>query len=143
WALPMVPTPLPWPRARPLADRDRNGRRHAPFSSLSRRPPDLQSAGVRQRRRPRLQPAVAGTARGNPAGPDRGSRGGHRPHRPDHGWIDGVETDEQGWPAHARGASPVRGLFFVGLHWLHKRKSALFFGVGEDAEHVVTDITGG
>jgi putative flavoprotein involved in K+ transport len=58
-------------------------------------------------------------------------------YRPDHSWIDGVETDEQGWPVHDRGVAPLPGLFFVGLHWLHKRKSSLFIGVGEDAEHVV------
>ena len=56
--------------------------------------------------------------------------------RPDHSWIEGVETDEQGWPLHERGVSPLPGLFFVGLHWLHKRKSSLLFGVGEDAAHV-------
>jgi putative flavoprotein involved in K+ transport len=56
--------------------------------------------------------------------------------RPDHSWIEGVDTDEQGWPVHDRGVSPVPGLFFVGLHWLHKRKSSLFLGVGEDAAHV-------
>jgi putative flavoprotein involved in K+ transport len=60
--------------------------------------------------------------------------------RPDHSWIEGVETDAQGWPLHGRGVSPVPGLFFVGLHWLHKRKSSLFLGVGEDAEHVVATI---
>jgi putative flavoprotein involved in K+ transport len=57
--------------------------------------------------------------------------------RPDHSWIEGVETDEHGWPVHDRGVSPVPGLYFVGLHWLHKRKSSLFLGVGEDAAHVV------
>jgi putative flavoprotein involved in K+ transport len=62
--------------------------------------------------------------------------------RPDHSWIDGVETDEQGWPLHERGVSPVPGLFFVGLHWLHKRKSSLFLGVGEDAAHVVDRLHG-
>lgn len=56
--------------------------------------------------------------------------------RPDHSWIDSVETDEQGWPVHDRGVSPIPGLYFVGLHWLHKRKSSLFVGVGEDAEYV-------
>ena len=35
------------------------------------------------------------------------------------------------------GSLPGAGLFFVGLHWLHKRRSSLFFGVGEDAAHVV------
>jgi putative flavoprotein involved in K+ transport len=57
--------------------------------------------------------------------------------RPDHSWIEGVETDEHGWPVHDRGVSPVPGLYFVGLHWLHKRKSSLFLGVGEDAAYVV------
>jgi putative flavoprotein involved in K+ transport len=63
--------------------------------------------------------------------------------RPDHDWIEGVEKDEQGWPVQEQGVSPVPGLFFVGLHWLRKRKSGLFLGVGEDAEHVVTHMTGG
>ena len=62
--------------------------------------------------------------------------------RPDHSWIDGVEPDEQGWPVHDRGVSPVPGLYFVGLHWLHKRKSSLLFGVGEDAAHVVDHLEG-
>jgi putative flavoprotein involved in K+ transport len=60
--------------------------------------------------------------------------------RPDHAWVEGVEVDAQGWPLHERGASPVPGLYFVGLHWLHKRKSSLFLGVGEDAEHVVATM---
>jgi putative flavoprotein involved in K+ transport len=62
--------------------------------------------------------------------------------RPDHAWVDGVEVDAQGWPLQERGVSPVPGLYFVGLHWLHKRKSSLFLGVGEDAEHVVAAIAG-
>ncbi len=60
--------------------------------------------------------------------------------RPDHAWIDGVRTDEQGWPLHTGGVSPVPGLYFVGLHWMRKRKSSLFLGVGEDAEHVVSQL---
>jgi putative flavoprotein involved in K+ transport len=60
--------------------------------------------------------------------------------RPDHAWVEGVEVDAQGWPVQDRGATPTPGLYFVGLHWLHKRKSSLFLGVGEDAEHVVATI---
>jgi putative flavoprotein involved in K+ transport len=59
---------------------------------------------------------------------------------PDHGWIEGVEVDEHGWPVQVRGVASVAGLYFVGLHWLHKRKSALFVGVGEDAEYVVSQL---
>lgn len=62
--------------------------------------------------------------------------------RPDHSWIEGVGTDAQGWPVQTRGVSPVPGLYFVGLHWLHKRKSALLLGVGEDAEYVVRRLVG-
>ena len=50
-------------------------------------------------------------------------------------------ADELGWPSQTRGVADERpGLYFVGLHWLHKRKSALLFGVGEDAEHVAEAI---
>jgi putative flavoprotein involved in K+ transport len=61
--------------------------------------------------------------------------------RPEYRWIEGLELDQQGWPVHRRGISRVPGLYFVGMHWLHKRKSALFLGVGEDAEYVVDRIT--
>ena len=58
--------------------------------------------------------------------------------RPDYDWIDLPVFDERGYPRHQRGiVREAPGLYFVGLHWLHKRKSALFVGVGEDADHVV------
>ncbi len=55
-------------------------------------------------------------------------------------WIDLPLFDAQGWPVHERGVTAFPGLAFVGLHWLHKRKSALLMGVGEDAEHVVSHL---
>lgn len=60
--------------------------------------------------------------------------------RPDYSWIDLDVADEYGWPIQQRGVSPHAGLYFVGVNWLHKRKSALFCGVGEDAEHVVSHL---
>ena len=57
--------------------------------------------------------------------------------RPDYSWIELDVTDEHGWPVQTRGVSRHPGLYFVGVNWLHKRRSALFCGVGEDAEHVV------
>jgi len=60
--------------------------------------------------------------------------------RPDHSWIEGLERDEQEWPLHRRGITALPGLYFVGLHFLHTRKSSLFLGVGEDAEHVVEHL---
>ena len=61
-------------------------------------------------------------------------------YRPDYSWIELDVADEFGWPVQERGVSEHPGLYFVGVNWLHKRKSALFGGVGEDAEHVVSHL---
>jgi putative flavoprotein involved in K+ transport len=49
--------------------------------------------------------------------------------------------DELGFPIHDEGASTVAsGLYFVGVHFLRKRKSSLLIGVGEDAAIVARGI---
>ncbi|MGA6947171.1 MAG: NAD(P)-binding domain-containing protein [Solirubrobacterales bacterium] len=49
--------------------------------------------------------------------------------------------DELGFPVHEEGASTVAaGLYFVGVHFLRKRKSSLLGGVGEDAAIVARQI---
>src|SRR5215211_2173262 len=49
--------------------------------------------------------------------------------------------DEFGFPIHDDGASTVvPGLYFVGVHFLRKRKSSLLIGVGEDAAMVAAQI---
>jgi putative flavoprotein involved in K+ transport len=49
--------------------------------------------------------------------------------------------DERGFPVHDEGASTVApGLYFVGVHFLRKRKSSLLIGVGEDAAIVAAQI---
>lgn len=49
--------------------------------------------------------------------------------------------DELGFPVHEDGASTVApGLYFVGVHFLRKRKSSLLNGVGEDAAIVARQI---
>jgi putative flavoprotein involved in K+ transport len=56
--------------------------------------------------------------------------------RPDYrSWLPWPEAfDELGFPVHVNGASTaVPGLYFVGVHFLRKRKSSTLFGVGEDA----------
>jgi putative flavoprotein involved in K+ transport len=50
-------------------------------------------------------------------------------------------TDEDGFPIQQRGITQYPGLYFVGMNWLHKRKSAILFGVNEDVEHIVADMT--
>jgi putative flavoprotein involved in K+ transport len=50
--------------------------------------------------------------------------------------------DEFGFPIQCDGASTlVRGLYFIGVHFLRKRKSSLLIGVGEDAAIVARQIT--
>ena len=78
----------------------------------------------------------------DPASPDRVSldgfgavifAGGFRPSY--QSWLPWPEAfDDLGFPIQRDGASTiVDGLYFVGVHWLRQRKSALLFGVGEDA----------
>lgn len=68
--------------------------------------------------------------------------------RPNYGsWIPVPDAfDEFGFPVHTEGASTViPELYFVGVHFLRKRKSSLLLGVGEDAAivaHQVSDRLG-
>ncbi len=48
--------------------------------------------------------------------------------------------DEDGYPAQQRGVTEYPGLYFLGLNWLHRRKSALLIGVGEDAAYIASHI---
>lgn len=58
----------------------------------------------------------------------------------DYRWLPAA-LDAQGYPVQDRGVTEEPGLYFVGLHFLHTRKSGLFLGVGQDAEHVADHIT--
>jgi putative flavoprotein involved in K+ transport len=63
--------------------------------------------------------------------------------RPDYrSWLPWPEAfDELGFPVHEDGASTVvPGLYFVGVHFLRKRKSSLLVGVGEDAALVAEAV---
>jgi putative flavoprotein involved in K+ transport len=60
--------------------------------------------------------------------------------RPAFSWIQLHVFDELGFPRAERGVTEMPGLGFVGLPWLHTRKSPLLLGVGGDAEHVAGAI---
>jgi putative flavoprotein involved in K+ transport len=60
----------------------------------------------------------------------------------DFSWIKFPILDEYGYPVQQRGVTSQPGLYFVGLNWMHQRKSGLFLGVGEDAAHVAGHLTG-
>jgi len=66
--------------------------------------------------------------------------GGYRPDYRD--WLPWHGAfDDLGFPLHDEGESLViPGLFFIGVHFLRRRKSALLMGVGEDATVVAGRI---
>ncbi len=43
-------------------------------------------------------------------------------------------------PKHHNGISEIKGLYFIGLPWLRKRKSAVIPGISDDAEFIVKNI---
>jgi putative flavoprotein involved in K+ transport len=49
-------------------------------------------------------------------------------------------TDEVAYPVTDRGETTAAGLYFLGLNFLHTRKSGIVYGVGADAEHVATQL---
>jgi putative flavoprotein involved in K+ transport len=65
--------------------------------------------------------------------------------RPDYAtWLPLQAFDPLGFPLHVEGESTVvPGLFFVGVHFLRKRKSSLLLGAGEDAAIVARRIAAG
>ena len=58
----------------------------------------------------------------------------------DFGWVHVPVFDEVGAPIHQRGVTSSPGLYFLGLPWLYKEKSALLFGIGEDAAYLASAI---
>ena len=49
-------------------------------------------------------------------------------------------TDEDGYPIQKRGVTEYEGLYFLGMPWLHNRRSGILFGVGDDAAYIAADI---
>ena len=58
----------------------------------------------------------------------------------DFSWIDFPIFDEFGYPYTRRGVTEVDGLYFLGLNWLHTRKSGIILGAADDARHVVEHL---
>ncbi|NKB97372.1 MAG: SidA/IucD/PvdA family monooxygenase [Pseudomonadales bacterium] len=58
----------------------------------------------------------------------------------DFSWVKCGEYKADGMPLQKRGVSTVPGLYFLGLFFMHSARSSFFWGVGDDAQHVVTHI---
>jgi len=62
--------------------------------------------------------------------------------RPAFGWVDAPVFNGRSEPIHVRGVSPVPGLYFLGLPWLHTWGSGRFSGVARDALFLAERIDG-
>ena len=58
----------------------------------------------------------------------------------DFSWVPCAEYLTDGMPVQERGVSTTPGLYFLGLFFLHSARSSFFWGVGDDAQYVVSHI---
>ncbi len=61
-------------------------------------------------------------------------------YKPNFEWIKGIELCKDGYPKHHRGISTTKGLYFIGLPWLHTRGSATLGGIKKDAVYLAKKI---
>jgi putative flavoprotein involved in K+ transport len=59
----------------------------------------------------------------------------------DFGFVKLPVVDSDGYPIQARGVTEYDGLYFLGMPWLHSRRSGILFGVGGDAAYIAQHIT--
>jgi putative flavoprotein involved in K+ transport len=59
---------------------------------------------------------------------------------PDFGWLDAPVFNGRCQPSHVRGVTAVRGLYFLGLPWLHTWGSGRFSGIARDALYLAEQI---
>jgi putative flavoprotein involved in K+ transport len=55
-------------------------------------------------------------------------------------WVRLPVLDAAGSPVHQRGATACDGVYFLGLHWLHRLRSPFIRGADEDARHIAAPI---
>ena len=60
--------------------------------------------------------------------------------RLDYDWLEIDAFDDRGRPLHQRGASPVPGVYFLGLPWQSRRGSSFIWGVWHDAKYLADQI---
>lgn len=56
--------------------------------------------------------------------------------KPDFSWLELPVFNGKGYPNHERGITPISGLYFVGLPWLHTWGSGRFSGIDRDAKYL-------
>lgn len=63
-------------------------------------------------------------------------------YRFDYSLVHAPVLDSDGFPITARGVTRVPGIYFLGMQFLHDGKSAILYGVGDDAVHVARHLAG-
>jgi putative flavoprotein involved in K+ transport len=58
----------------------------------------------------------------------------------DYSWVKPATFDPTGYPIQRADYADTRGLYFLGMHFLHWRKSGIFYGVGEEAAAIADHI---
>jgi putative flavoprotein involved in K+ transport len=58
----------------------------------------------------------------------------------DFSWVRPARLDEWGYPVQRADLAGARGLYFLGMNFLHTRKSGLLYGVGDDAAAIAQHI---
>ena len=58
----------------------------------------------------------------------------------DFSWVKLPIFDSDGLPKHERGVTPIAGLYFIGMPFLHSGKSGLLYGAAEDAAFIADAI---
>jgi putative flavoprotein involved in K+ transport len=58
----------------------------------------------------------------------------------DYSWVKLPVFDETGFPVTQRGVTAFPGLYFLGMHMLHSRKSGVLIGIAEDAAYVAEQL---
>lgn len=58
----------------------------------------------------------------------------------DFSWVEIPVFDGKGYPGHDRGVTSVRGLYFLGLPWLHTWGSGRFSGIARDTQYLTDHI---
>jgi putative flavoprotein involved in K+ transport len=61
-------------------------------------------------------------------------------YQPDFRWLDAAVFNGAGHPIHRRGVTGEKGVFFVGLPWLHTWGSGRFSGIARDARYIAERI---
>ena len=58
----------------------------------------------------------------------------------DFSWVKCGDYLDDGYPIQERGVSVVPGLYYLGLFMMHTPRSSFFWGVGDDADYIVSHI---